>query len=101
METLKRPACTVGWVVRLPLLAFPGERNLNFPWEESHWDNTVVKANSLPLTRSEGATMWGILQLVNVEGLIREKNTANQMTSQSWLDPVSYTHLTLPTTRMV
>ena len=24
METLKHPACTVGWVVRLPQLAFPG-----------------------------------------------------------------------------
>ena len=24
-------------------LAFPGEGNPNFPWENSHWDNTVVK----------------------------------------------------------
>ena len=24
-------------------LAFPREGNPNFPWEKSHWDNTVVK----------------------------------------------------------
>ena len=24
-------------------LAFPREDNPNFPWEKSHWDNTVVK----------------------------------------------------------
>ena len=23
-------------------LAFPGKSNPNFPWEKSHWDNTVV-----------------------------------------------------------
>ena len=28
----------------LSQLAFPGESNLNFPWEKSHWDNTVVKS---------------------------------------------------------
>ena len=27
-------------------VAFPGEDNLNFPWEKSHWDNTVVKSNN-------------------------------------------------------
>ena len=27
-------------------LAFPGEGNPNFPWEKSHWDNTVVNGNS-------------------------------------------------------
>ena len=27
----------------LSQLAFPGEGNPNFPWEKSHWDNTVVK----------------------------------------------------------
>ena len=27
----------------LSQLAFPGERNPNFPWEKSHWDNTVVQ----------------------------------------------------------
>ena len=26
-------------------LAFPGDCNPNFPWEKSHWDNTVVKKN--------------------------------------------------------
>ena len=25
-------------------LAFPRESNPNFPWEKSHWDNTVVKS---------------------------------------------------------
>ena len=35
METLKHPACTVGWAVRLSWLAFPRESNLNFPWEKS------------------------------------------------------------------
>ena len=29
----------------LQQLAFPGESNLNFPWEKSYWDNTVVKSN--------------------------------------------------------
>ena len=24
-------------------LAFHGEDNPNFPWEESHWDNVVLK----------------------------------------------------------
>ena len=24
-------------------LTYPGESNPNFPWDESHWDNTVVK----------------------------------------------------------
>ena len=44
METLKHPACTVGWVPRLSQLAFPGEGSPIFPWEKSHWDNTVVKS---------------------------------------------------------
>ena len=26
-------------------LAFPREGNLNFPWQKSPWDNTVVKSN--------------------------------------------------------
>ena len=30
----------------LSQLAFPGENNPNFPWEKSHWDNTVVKSKS-------------------------------------------------------
>ena len=42
MGTLKHPECTVGWVVQLSQLAFPGEGNLNFPWVKSHWDTTVV-----------------------------------------------------------
>ena len=29
----------------LSKLAFPGEGKPNFPWEKSHWDNTVVKQN--------------------------------------------------------
>ena len=27
----------------LSQLAFPGESNPNFPWEKSHWYNSVVK----------------------------------------------------------
>ena len=27
----------------LSQLAFPGESSPNFPWENSHWDNTVVR----------------------------------------------------------
>ena len=42
-ETLKHPACTMDWVVRLLQLAFPGESNPNLPWKKSQWDNTVVK----------------------------------------------------------
>ena len=30
----------------LSQLAFSGERNPNFPWEKSHWDNTAVKSNN-------------------------------------------------------
>ena len=29
--------------VTLSQLPFPAESNPNFPWEKSHWDNTVVK----------------------------------------------------------
>ena len=36
METLKHPACTVHWVVRLLLqLVFLGESNSNFQWKKS------------------------------------------------------------------
>ena len=45
METLKHPACTIGWIARLSQLAFPKERNLNFSWEKSHWDNAMDKKN--------------------------------------------------------
>ena len=41
METLKHPACTVGWVVRLWQPSFLGENNLDFPWKKSHWDSTI------------------------------------------------------------
>ena len=34
-------------VVTLSQLAFPGESNLNYPWEISHWDNTVVKSKKV------------------------------------------------------
>ena len=47
METLKHPACTIGWAARLLHLAFPGESNLYFPWEKSHWDNTDAKKKVL------------------------------------------------------
>ena len=42
METLKYPACAIGQVVQLSRLAFPGESNLNFPWENSQQDKIVV-----------------------------------------------------------
>ena len=42
-ETQKHPACTVGWVARLRRSWLsPGKSNPNFPWEKSHWNNTVV-----------------------------------------------------------
>ena len=43
METLKYPACTLGWVPWLSQLAFPGESNPNFSWEKFHLDNTTLK----------------------------------------------------------
>ena len=43
MKTIKHPACTMGWVVQLSQLAFPGESKLNYLQEESKWDNTDVK----------------------------------------------------------
>ena len=45
IKTLKHPECTLAPVARLSQLAFPGEGNPHFPWEKSHWDNTVVKSN--------------------------------------------------------
>ena len=45
MEKLKYPACTVDWVARLcRSWLSPGKSNPIFPWEKSHWDNTVVKS---------------------------------------------------------
>ena len=45
METLKRPACTVGWVARIcRSWLSPGKSKSNIPCEKSHWDNTVVKS---------------------------------------------------------
>ena len=45
METLKRTACTVGWVARLcrSWLSTGREGNPNLPREKFHWD-TVVKS---------------------------------------------------------
>ena len=34
-------------------LAFPGESNLNFPSEKSHWDNTVVKRKTTTTTKQK------------------------------------------------
>ena len=44
-ETLKTPNMhrRLGSAT-LSHLAFPGKGNPNFPWEKSHWDNTVVKS---------------------------------------------------------
>ena len=44
IKTLKHPVCTVRWGARLcgSWLSL-GKSNPNFPWENSHWDNTVVK----------------------------------------------------------
>ena len=33
-------------------LAFPGKGNLNFPWEKSHWENTVEKVKVKRTMRS-------------------------------------------------
>ena len=52
METLKTPSmhCRLGSAI-LSQLAFPGEGNPNFPWEESDWDKTVVKSSKLKKKR--------------------------------------------------
>ena len=34
------------------LLAFPREGNLNFPWEKSHWANTVVEVHQIVSTKT-------------------------------------------------
>ena len=48
METIKHPACTVHWVARLcRSWLSPGKSNPIFPWEESHWDNTVAKSQNV------------------------------------------------------
>ena len=45
LEALKHPACTVGWVARLcRSWLSPGKEHPNFSWEESNWDNTIVKS---------------------------------------------------------
>ena len=44
METLKHPACTVGWEARLSRSWLsPGDDIPNFPREKSRWDNTAAK----------------------------------------------------------
>ena len=42
METLKHPACTIGWVARLLQLW----KAANFPWEKSQWDSSVEAKNN-------------------------------------------------------
>ena len=43
METLKHPACTVGWVARLyRSWLSPGKATRISHGKKSHWDNTVV-----------------------------------------------------------
>ena len=45
MDTLKTPSMHSRLdSLTLLQLAFPRESNLNFTWEKSHWDNTVVKS---------------------------------------------------------
>ena len=47
METLKHPACAVGWVARLCRSWLSLRKgNPNLLWEKSHCDNTVVKNQS-------------------------------------------------------
>ena len=41
METLKHPACTVALLLQL---AFPREKNPNFPWENAHCGNAAVRS---------------------------------------------------------
>ena len=43
METVKHPACTVGWVAQQSQLAFPGESNLNFSLENRNRTTFVKK----------------------------------------------------------
>ena len=48
----------------LSQLAFLGKSNLNFPWEKSHWDNTVVKVKLKKNVKEEEdenkkAERWG------------------------------------------
>ena len=45
----------------LSQLAFPGESNLHFPWEKSHWDNTVVWGK-----KKEAFTDLSVLRFVSV-----------------------------------
>ena len=56
METLKHPACTLGWVSRhCSSWLSPGKGDPNFPWKKSHWDKTVInskKKNNFFLLRS-------------------------------------------------
>ena len=44
----------------LSQLAFPGESNQNFPWEKSHWDNTVVKSEKVTVTKSRSLIFFSI-----------------------------------------
>ena len=43
----------------LSQLAFPGEDNLNLPWEKSHWDNTVVKSKSKKVIHARNCRTMG------------------------------------------
>ena len=66
METLKTPSIhgRLGSST-LSQLAFPGESKPKFPWEKSHWDNTVVKSQvkkKCPHSRwtGDGGALWSI-----------------------------------------
>ena len=54
METLKHLACMWGLgSTTLSQLAFQGEGNPNFPWEISHWNNTIVKSKVKKQTKTK------------------------------------------------
>ena len=100
METLKQPACTVGWEAQLSWrsatqLAFPGESNPDFPWKKSQWDNTAVKKKK-KMTQTPVKVFWTALfdpnhnHVLSVEmvcmmaGVMSTKKPVIDLSQKSW-----------------
>ena len=93
----------------LSWLAFPGESDLNFPWEKSHWDNTVFKKKknfpfwphslvTLKVSRSKSVTIRSILTEITIiwraedSHLNKNRNISMFLWSLFWPSPLPFPH---------
>ena len=94
METIKHPACTVGQTARLcRSWLSPGKSNPNFPWEKSHWDNTVVK--SFFFFKVATLHEFCLRCFSNTRGSYLQFKTYNQNDTAFWGKILMYTRLPL------